>query len=101
MATLKKPRATVRQYAALIADQVQANLEGLARARVEKHSRPYRTDAEIHQSYIKATAGGPAGPEDAPDDGELGADQAPPSADGPPVCGVPQGICRVREAKAT
>ena len=36
------------------------NLEGLAQARVEKRPRPYQTDAEIHQSYIKATSGGGA-----------------------------------------
>ena len=53
-----KPRATVRQYSALIAQKVMTNLEGLAQARVEKRPRPYQTDAEIHQSYIKATSGG-------------------------------------------
>ena len=34
-----KPRVTVRQYAALISQEVAANLEGLARARREKHPR--------------------------------------------------------------
>ena len=54
----QKPRASVRQYSALIGQEVMTHLEGLARARVEKHARPYQTDAEIHQSYITATSGG-------------------------------------------
>ena len=64
-----KPRATVKQYAALIALKVMANLEGLALARLEKRPRPYQTDAEIHQAYITATSGGAQGPEDEPEDG--------------------------------
>ena len=64
-----KPRATVQQYAALIAQKVMANLEGLAQARLEKRPRPYQTDAEIHQAYIKATSGGAHGPGDEPEDG--------------------------------
>ena len=57
----EKPRATVRQYAALIAQKVHSNLEGLARARLEKRPRPYQTDAEMHQSYLTATSGGSLG----------------------------------------
>ena len=53
-----KPRITVQQYTALIGEEVMMNLEGLARARREKHPRAYQTDAEIHQSYISATTGG-------------------------------------------
>ena len=66
-----KPRATVKQYAALIAQKVMTHLEGLAQARVEKRPRPYQTDAEIHQSYIKATSGGGGGDmaEDDPEGG--------------------------------
>ena len=64
-----KPRATVRQYAALIGQKVMANLEGLARARREKQPRAYQTDAEIHQSYITATSGGADGALDGPEDG--------------------------------
>ena len=51
-----KPRVTVRQYTALIGQEVMANLEGLARARKEKHPRAYQTDAEIHQAFISATS---------------------------------------------
>ena len=66
----EKPRASVKQYAALIAHKVMTHLEGLAQARIEKRPRPYQTDAEIHQSYISATSGGGAkGPEDEPDEG--------------------------------
>ena len=64
-----KPRATVKQYAALIAQKVMAHLEGLALARLEKRPRPYQTDAEIHQAYITATSGGGQGPEGEPEDG--------------------------------
>ena len=65
-----KPRATVQQYAALIAQKVMTHLEGLAQARLEKRPRPYQTDAEIHQSYIKATSGGGAeGAEYEPEEG--------------------------------
>ena len=65
-----KPRAIVKQYSALIAQKVMTNLEGLAQARVEKRPRPYQTDAEIHQSYIKATSGGGGEvPDDDPEGG--------------------------------
>ena len=62
-----KPRVTVRQYAALIGQEVMAKLEALARARREKHPRAYQTDVEIHQSYISATSGGADGPIDGPE----------------------------------
>ena len=64
-----KSRATVQQYAALIAQRVMAHLEGLASAWLEKRPRPYQTDAEIHQSYIQATSGGAGEPGDEPHDG--------------------------------
>ena len=53
-----KPRATVEHYAALIGEDVAANLEGLARARMEKRPRQYQSDAAIHQAYIRSTTGG-------------------------------------------
>lgn len=59
-----KPRATVQQYTALIGEEVAYNLEGLARARVEKHKRMYQTDQEIHQQYVKMTTGGGEGAQD-------------------------------------
>ena len=71
-----KLRATVKQYAALVAQRVQAHLEGLARARVEKRPRAYTTDAEIHQSYITATSGGAQRAEDEPEDNPA-VDEAP------------------------
>ena len=71
-----KPRATVQQYAALIGQKVMNHLEGLALARKEKRARPYQTDAEIHQSYIKITSGGGHGQEDEP--GDEGPANAPP-----------------------
>ena len=74
---LDKLRATVRQYSALIGQQVALNLEGLARARVEMHTRNYQSDAEIHQSYITASSGG----------GSAG-DGIDPSEDGPTT--IPQ-----------
>ena len=64
-----KPRATVCQYAALMGEIVATNLEGLARARLEKKPRAHQTHAEIHQSYIVATSGGPRGPDDEPEGG--------------------------------
>ena len=59
-----KPRATVAHYTAVIGQELAYNLEGLARARVEKHKRLYQTDQEIHQHYIKMTSGGGEGAED-------------------------------------
>ena len=37
-----KDRATVAQYSALVGDEVAQNLEGLARARLEKHAKSRR-----------------------------------------------------------
>ncbi|MCP4208139.1 MAG: hypothetical protein GY767_13960, partial [Shimia sp.] len=68
-----KPRATVDHYVALIGEDVALNLEGLARARVEKHPRAYQTDAQVHQVYMKATSGGGEGQE-AGDEGDGGDD---------------------------
>ena len=72
-----KPRATVELYTALVGEDVAANLEGLARARMEKPPRQYQTDAAIHQAYMKSTTGGGEGVdgEDAP--------EAEPSGEGP------------------
>ena len=53
-----KPRATVTHCVAIIGCKVVRHLEGLARAREEKHLRPYQTDAEIHEQHILATTGG-------------------------------------------
>jgi hypothetical protein len=75
-----KPRVTVRQYAALIGQKVMSNLEGLARARREKHPRAYQTDAEVHQAYISATSGGAGAQEDGPEDGPK-ANEAPRQSD--------------------
>ena len=63
-----KPRATVEQYTSIIAEEVSENLEGLARARLEKPPRAYQTDAEIHEQYTRIVHGG----EDADDDGAEG-----------------------------
>ena len=65
----------MKQYAAIVGLQVAQNLEGLARARLEKRPRQYQSDAAVHQAYLRMTAGG-----DGPSDGE-GADDA---ADDPP-----------------
>ena len=62
-----KPRVTVRQLAALIGEEVASRLEGLARARREKHPRAYQTDEEIHQSFSSATTGGADQPSDEAD----------------------------------
>eukprot|EP00973_Karenia_brevis_P038766 5350480-Karenia_brevis.AAC.1 len=56
-----KPRATMQQYTSIIGQEVAGNLEGLARARLEKHPRAYQTDAEIHESYTKIVYGGEDG----------------------------------------
>ena len=37
---------------------VAANLEGIARARLEKKPRQYQSDAAVHQACIHATSGG-------------------------------------------
>jgi len=54
----QKHRATVAQYSALVGDEVVQNLEGLARARLEKHAKPRETDAKIDEAYMKMTSGG-------------------------------------------
>ena len=64
----RKPRATVEQYTSIIGEEVSENLEGLARARLEKPPRAYQTDAEIHEQYTRIVHGG----EDADDDGAEG-----------------------------
>ena len=71
-----KERATVKQYAAIVGLQVAKNLEGLARARLEKRPRQYQSDAAVHQAYLRMTTGG-----DGADDCE-GVDDA---ADDPPA----------------
>ena len=43
-----KPRATVLHSGALTGEEMACDLEGLARARVEKHKRLYQIDQEIH-----------------------------------------------------
>lgn len=64
-----KPRATVQQYTSLIGVDVAVNLEGVARARLEKRPRQYQSDAEVHQAYIQVTTSG-GGVQDGQDDGE-------------------------------
>jgi len=59
-----KPRARVAEYSALVGVDVAMNLEGIARARLERRPRQYQGDAEIHQAYIQATTGGGAGGDD-------------------------------------
>ena len=56
-----KPRATIEQYVALMGNEVACNLEGLARARIEKHAKRRDTDAQIHEAYMRVTTGGGAG----------------------------------------
>jgi len=63
-----KPRATVEEYVAIIGQEVAVNLEGIARARLEKKPRQYQVDAAVHAAHIKVTTGGGLGNEDA--DGE-------------------------------
>jgi hypothetical protein len=54
----QKPRATLQQYVALVGEEVAVNLEGIARARLEKKPRQYQSDASVHQTYMQATSGG-------------------------------------------
>ena len=54
----EKPRATLQQYVALVGEEVAVNLEGIARARLEKRPRQYQSDASVHQTYMQATSGG-------------------------------------------
>ena len=57
-----KPRATVQQYVALVGETVSANLEGIARARLEKRPKQYQSDAAIHHAFMRSTAGGGEAP---------------------------------------
>ena len=66
----EKSRATMQQYTSIIGQEVAGNLEGLARARLEKHPRAYQTDAEIHESYTKMVYGGEGGAADGEADGD-------------------------------
>ena len=56
----EKPRATLQQYVALVGTEVALNLEGIARARLEKRPRQYQSDAAVHQAYMQTTTGGGA-----------------------------------------
>jgi hypothetical protein len=61
------PRCTVAQYSSLWAMERVGNLEGIARARLEKHQKRRDLDAQVHEEYSKfATAGENA--YDMPDD---------------------------------
>ena len=52
-----KPRCTMQQYVALVAEEVAQNLEGLARARLEKRPRQYqRQEKQKHQNIQNNTA---------------------------------------------
>ena len=53
-----KPRSTMEQYVSLVGAEVATNLEGIARARLEKPPRQYQSDAVVHQAYMQATTGG-------------------------------------------
>ena len=53
-----KPRATVAHYVAINGQEVSTNLEGIARARAEKHPKLRETDAKVHEAYLRATTGG-------------------------------------------
>ncbi|CAK0799537.1 unnamed protein product [Prorocentrum cordatum] len=53
-----KPRATVKQCAAIVGLQVAQNLGGLARARMEHRPRQYQSDAAVHEARLRMTAGG-------------------------------------------
>ena len=77
-----KPRATMTQYVALVGEEVAVNLEGIARARLEKRPRQYQSDAAVHQAYMRATTGGGQAA-DGDDDGE-----GEPAAGGPKEVGT-------------
>lgn len=64
-----KPRCTVKQYGALVGQDVAWNLEAIASARLEKRPRQYQSDASVHQAYMQATSGGGAAGEEDGDDG--------------------------------
>ena len=76
-----KPRATVEQYVALVGEDVSANLEGIARARLEERPRQYQSDAAIHHAYMRSTAdGGDAVGDADQDDVEAAQDSVKPAA---------------------
>jgi hypothetical protein len=54
----EKPRASVAHYSALVGADVELNLEGLARARLEKHSKRRDLDAKVGEEYIRVHAPG-------------------------------------------
>ena len=62
-----KPRMDLAQYVALVGVDVAENLEGIARARMDKKPRHYQTAAAIHQAYMQVISGGG----DAGGDGDL------------------------------
>ena len=45
-------------YVSLFGEEVVANLEGIARARLEKRPSQYQSDAAVHHAYVRATTGG-------------------------------------------
>ena len=52
------PRCTVHEYSSLLAFERVDNLEGIARARLEKHEKRRDLDAQVHEDYSKlATVG--------------------------------------------
>jgi hypothetical protein len=57
-----KPRVSMAQYVALVGMDVAENLEGIARARMDKKPRHYQSAAAIHQAYMQViSAGGDTG----------------------------------------
>ena len=73
----EKPRASVEEYVAVVGDAVALNLDGVARSRVERKQRQYRTDAEIVQAYVTSITGGGEGPDGDDDECEPGQAPAP------------------------
>ena len=52
------PRCTVEQYSCLLASERVGNLEGICRARLEKHQKRRDLDAQVHEEYSRiATTG--------------------------------------------
>ena len=43
------PRCTVQQYSSFLAIERVGNLEGIARARLEKHQKRRDLDAQVHE----------------------------------------------------
>ena len=54
----EKPRVTVAQYSSMLACSRMAHLEGLARARQEKHKRRRDVDAQLLEEHVKITTAG-------------------------------------------